>query len=99
MSDRDKESAARDLYHSEDPVIFVSQNFVIHFKKKTGDLIDMQTPTGQVKMRIVGVVVDWASPVGAVSMSREQYKKYWKDPLLNSFNVYVQPGQDANLVR
>ncbi len=97
--DRPREEAGYELFHSPDPVVMVSQNFVKNFNKKTGDNIELNTPSGTKSFRIVGVVTDFASPVGIVYMKRSMYRDFWKDPLMTMFSIRVLPGFDPDQVR
>jgi putative ABC transport system permease protein len=92
VKDRDHAEAGADLYTSKDTTVFVSENFGIHFKKKTGDTIDIDTPNGRQTARIVGTVVDYSSPQGVIYLSRANYKKFWNDSLVNAFAVGAAPG-------
>jgi len=97
--DRPREEAGRELYHSADPTVMVSENFVLHFHKKTGETLTLDTPAGPVNFRIIAVLVDFASPEGVLYMSRETYKRFWKDPLVSAFGIHVLPGTDPHQVR
>src|SRR5205814_6205143 len=57
VKDRPVKEAGYDIFHSTEPTVLVSENFVMHFHKKTGDTIQINTPSGVVNARIVGVVV------------------------------------------
>jgi putative ABC transport system permease protein len=92
VQDRDIVEAGREFFTAPDPVIFVSQNFVMHFHKKTGDRIKLDTPSGVVEFRIIGVVVDFASPEGIIYQPRTTFKKYWKDNLIDAFGVKMAAG-------
>jgi putative ABC transport system permease protein len=99
VQDRSAEDAGRDLYHSSEPTVLVSDSFVLHFKKKTGDFINLDSPSGVIKARIVGVIVDFAAPEGVVYIDRAQYKKYWNDNLVEAFGVSAKPGFDKKTLR
>ena len=99
VQDRPAEVAGHELFHSADPVAFVSENFVLHFHKKTGDQIVIDTPSGRTSFRIVGTVVDFASPEGIIYLDRKLYKKLWRDPLVNIFGVELEQGVNAEKVR
>ena len=45
VHDRPRKDAGRELYHSQDPTVIVSENFVSHFKKKTGDRVELPSPS------------------------------------------------------
>jgi putative ABC transport system permease protein len=97
--DRDPVSAGRDLFHSADPTVMISRNFVLNFHNKTGDHLELDTPTGRVSFRIVGVMEDYASPVGVLYMNRVMYKKFWQDPLVNVFSISIEKGASLEAVR
>jgi putative ABC transport system permease protein len=99
MVDRPAEDVNREIFEGKDPVVTVSENFVFHFGKKTGDTLTLPTPSGEVHFRIVGVNRDYGSFEGVMYMSRDQYKRYWKDPLVNAFGIYVRPGFEPDTVR
>lgn len=92
MRDRDPEEAGYELFHSKDPVLFISENYSMRTGKKHGDSIALETPSGQVNFKIAGVNVDFASNVGVLYMSRDWYKKFWHDSLINGFAVNSIPG-------
>ncbi len=97
--DRPSLEAQRELFRAPAPEAMVSENFVLHFGKRTGDTLELQTPAGKLEARIAGVVVDFASNVGVVYVSRAVYKKYWSDPLVNGFALDLAPGASADAVR
>ncbi|MCC6278245.1 MAG: ABC transporter permease, partial [Oligoflexia bacterium] len=99
VKDRDPIVAGKELYHSSEPTVMVSQNFVLHFGKKTGDVMTIATPTGPVDFKIVGVVVDFASPEGIIYQSRQSFKKIWNDHLVDAFGIKVAHGFDSEVVR
>ncbi|MGK5082931.1 FtsX-like permease family protein [Bdellovibrionota bacterium FG-1] len=99
VQDRTPFQAGRDLYHSPDPTVLVSENFVLHFKKKTGDSLDLDTPSGRSSFRIVGVVVDFAGPEGILYIDRQLYRRIWHDPLVSAFGLNLAPGADLSTVR
>jgi putative ABC transport system permease protein len=99
VQDRPVADAGRELFHSNVPTVLVSENFVLHFHKKTGDTIQLDTPTGRIDFKIVGVVVDFASPEGILYMDRVNYKKFWRDSLVSVFGVQLARGADLETVR
>lgn len=99
VQDRPVEDAGRELFHSPEPAAFVSENFILHFHKKTGDTLELDTPSGRVPFKIVGVIVDFASPEGVIYLDRQVYKKLWHDPLVNAYGLQLEPGADLNQVR
>ena len=94
LQDRPAAEATFELFHSKDLTAFVSENFVLHFGKKTGEIIEIDTPTGRQRIRIAGVIIDFASPEGVLYMDREKYKTIWKDSLVDGFGLKAAKGVD-----
>jgi putative ABC transport system permease protein len=81
-----------DIFASPRPAALVSENFVRHFGKRPGDVLTLDSPSGPLRLDVIGVVTDFASPMGVVYVSRELYRSYWQDPLISVFSVMVRPG-------
>ena len=75
----------------------VSTNFVVHLDADVGDTITLDTPSGALSLRIGGVVATLASPRGSVIMSREVYRRFWKDSHI--IHALVRTGGDIGPVR
>jgi putative ABC transport system permease protein len=97
--DRTRDEAGAAVFHAAEPSVLVSSNFVLHFGKKPGDAITMNTPTGPATFRIAGLVTDFASPEGVVYLARDRYKKLWRDPTVSGFGLFYEPGVDRAKVR
>jgi putative ABC transport system permease protein len=97
--DRPSKDAGHEIYHSQNPTILISENFASHFKKKTGDFLELETPSGAVQFKVVGITVDYASDVGALYIDRALYKRLWDDSLVNAFGIMVAPGFDVAQIR
>ncbi|MBU6153598.1 MAG: ABC transporter permease [Bdellovibrionales bacterium] len=80
------------FFESVEPVALVSENFVLHFRKKSGEWIELQTPTGSQFFRILGVVSEFTNPEGVIYLNRTTYKKLYMDDLVSGFFVMAQPG-------
>jgi putative ABC transport system permease protein len=99
VRDRSNMEAGQALFHSTEPTVLVSENFVQHFHKKYGDMVDIPSPSGTIKFKIVGGVTDFASPEGIFYMDRKTYKKYWKDSLVEGFSITAMPGYNKEKLR
>lgn len=97
--DQTREAAGRTLFYSKEPTVLVSENFVLHNHLGRGDILPLDTPSGEVAFKIGGVVVDFASPDGVIYMNRDHYKQYWHDPLVNAFGIQVLPGFTPDAVK
>jgi len=99
VKDRNINEAVNEFFKSTDPVIMVSQNFVMHFHLKTGDHVELNTPTGIHSFKIIAVVGEFANPEGVIYLPRETYRKLWKDELVTGFFVMTKPGVKPTDVR
>jgi putative ABC transport system permease protein len=99
VTDRPASDAARELHAAGGPTVLVSENFVARFGKKTGDVIDLDTPSGKVAFRIVGVIFEFAAPDGTLYVDRDVYRRLWRDDLVSVFLVFVPKGVAAESAR
>jgi putative ABC transport system permease protein len=99
VKDRSTEKAGYDLFHSTEPTVLVSENFEMHYGLKTGDTLNLATPSGSQKFKIVGVMTDFASPRGVLYMDRKYFREYWKDPLVSFFAVSIKKGYALENIR
>lgn len=79
--------------------VLVSDNFAVLRGYKLGDVLDIPSPSGNLRMPIVGVAVDYSDQQGSVLMDRSVYMKYWNDATINIFRVYVKPGASEESVK
>ena len=93
--DRPVDQAVGELFAPSTTGVLISQNFAGHFKKRTGDILELTTPSGTEQFRVLGTVVDYGSPEGTLFLSRDVYKRLWRDPLVSAFSVEVAPGHTA----
>jgi putative ABC transport system permease protein len=64
-----------------------------------GDPIEISAPYGQIRLPIVGIIVDYSDQQGSIIMDRALFNRYWRDDSANMFRVYVKDGVDAASVR
>ncbi len=79
--------------------VLVSENFVRNLDARVGDLLTLDTPTGPMSLRIAGVTADFLSPRGTVIMSRETYRRAWRDTHITHALVRVSAGASHADVR
>lgn len=76
----------------------VSESFRSKFGKGTGDKIELLTPSGSVTFDVIGVYVDYSSDSGSVLLDRALYKKYWREELVDAFDLWLERGADERQV-
>jgi putative ABC transport system permease protein len=75
--------------------VIISESFQSKFGKTMNDTVALTTPTGRVEFKVLGVYVDYSSDAGSVLIDRALYKKYWRDELVDAFDLWLEPGADA----
>ena len=78
--------------------VVISESFQSKFGTRPGDTIELATPAGVVKFKVIGVYIDYSSDIGSVLIDRALYKKYWRDDLVDAFDLWLEPGADARAV-
>ncbi len=63
-----------------------------------GDVVTLDTPTGALRLPIVGVVPEYTSNRGTVILSRALFAERWLDHTVNRFMVFLDPGVNADVV-
>jgi putative ABC transport system permease protein len=76
--------------------VIVSGNFSALYHVHKGDTIDLNTPKGEVKFRVLGAIEDYTWSLGTIFMNRSDYVTYWDDHSVTVFDVFVphDPGMD-----
>ena len=64
-----------------------------------GDFLDIETPSGPLRLRVGGMVDDFLSPRGTVLMSRELYVRHWHDTQITHALVRIAPDAEIGAVR
>jgi putative ABC transport system permease protein len=96
MVEGDGDRALREMADAKG--VIVSESFQSKFGAKTGDSIELATPSGRTSFRVLGVYIDYSSDSGSVLIDRSLYKKYWRDELLDAFDLWLEPGADQRQI-
>jgi putative ABC transport system permease protein len=59
---------------------------------KLGDIVELPTPDGMLRLPVVGIVIDYSDQKGAVMLDRTVFIRHWKDETVNLFRVYLKKG-------
>ncbi len=96
MAEGDGNRALREMADAKG--VIVSESFQNKFGTQTGDQLELVTPSGKISFRVLGVYIDYSSDSGSVLLDRALYKKYWKDELLDAFDLWLAPGADQRQI-
>ncbi len=79
--------------------LMVSDNLAQLQNLRLGEILEVPTPGGLLRLPIVGIVVDYSDQQGTMLMDRSVFVKYWNDDSVNAFRVYLEPGATVPEVR
>ena len=79
--------------------LIVSHTFATLQNHHLGDVIELPSPSGLLKLPIVGIVRDYTDLQGSVLIDRSVYTRLWSDTTANVARVYVKKGEDVAAVR
>jgi putative ABC transport system permease protein len=79
--------------------MIVSDSFAEIHKLRMGDVVELPTPSGLLKLPIAGIVRDYSDMQGSLFIDRSVYEKWWNDETANVARVYVKKGEDVGAVR
>jgi putative ABC transport system permease protein len=96
MADGDGNLALRQMGEGKGAI--VSESFQRRFGKNVNDKIELITPSGPVSFKVLGIYIDYSSDIGSVLIDRALYKKYWRDQLVDAFDLWLQPSADMAAV-
>ena len=71
--------------------VLASENLALLRGLKLGDMVDLPSPSGVLRLPIAGIVTDYSDEQGSVLIDRSLYKRYWNDSSVNVFRVYLAP--------
>jgi putative ABC transport system permease protein len=72
--------------------VIASDNFALLHGYKVGDVLQIPTPSGMLRLPIVGIAVDYSDQQGSIMVDRSVFLRYWKDDTANLFRVYIDKG-------
>jgi putative ABC transport system permease protein len=77
----------------------ISENFALLYGVRVGDTLTLASPNGPVTLHVVGQLVDYSWNHGSLVVNRALYLKYWDDPRVDLYDVYLAAGADGRAVR
>ncbi|MCG5536084.1 ABC transporter permease [Ectothiorhodospira mobilis] len=72
--------------------VIVSEPLAWRLQLYTGDRLTLRTDRGLRDFEIVGVVQEYGSDRGLVTIHRDRYDRYWDDPGVASLALFLDPG-------
>jgi putative ABC transport system permease protein len=76
-----------------------SENFAAMRRMHAGDIINLPSPAGTLKLPLVGIIRDYSDQEGALVVDRALFRKYWNDDSADLFGIYVSAGTSPSHVK
>lgn len=77
----------------------VSEAFSLKHMVNTGDRLTLSTPGGPLELEIAAVYYDYSRERGYIILDRTTFLKYYQDPDINSFIIYLSDKNKLTDVR
>jgi putative ABC transport system permease protein len=77
----------------------VSEAFALKHKVEVGDPLHLTTPGGPLALEIIAVYFDYSRERGYIILDRTTFLKYYQDPDINSFIIYLADNDRLASVR
>jgi putative ABC transport system permease protein len=84
---------------SQEQGVILSENLAALVKLGLGDTLELATPTGMLRLPVVGTVRDLSNQMGSIFLERSAYIRYFQDDTVDIFRVYLTPGASQEEVR
>jgi putative ABC transport system permease protein len=72
-----------------------AENFAERQGAAFGDTMEFDTPSGSLRLPMVGIVKDLSHQKGTIFLDQSVYRQYWRDDTSDMFRVYLKPGADT----
>jgi putative ABC transport system permease protein len=72
--------------------LIVSESFTSLYGLHRGDTITLSSPTGDLRLPILGVIREYGDQQGALFIDYSIFAERWQDDSVDIFRVYVEPG-------
>jgi putative ABC transport system permease protein len=79
--------------------VIVSENLATLVHLHMGDPVELTTPTGLLRLPVVGIIRDYSNQQGSIFLERSAYIRAFQDDSVDIFRLYLQPGASAQDVR
>ncbi len=84
---------------AEEKGVIVAENLAELEKIHLGDRIEIPTPTGTLRLPVVGIIRDLSNQLGTIFLERKTYARSFQDDTIDLFRVYTKPGVPPEEVR
>ena len=79
--------------------VIVSDSFARLRGVGYGEIVELPTPQGWLRLPVVGITRDYSDQQGSVALDRSVYERWWRDSSINVIRVYLKPGASPAAVQ
>jgi putative ABC transport system permease protein len=79
--------------------IIASESFALLQHVKLGDVLEVPSPDGVLRLPVVGIILDYSDQQGSLLMDRALYVEHWRDDSVNVFRLYLDGHADPAAVK
>lgn len=79
--------------------VIISENFASLRGFRLGDMVEIPSPKGLLRMKILGITPDYSDQQGTVLIDRSVWIRNWNDDRVNVYRVYLEKGAPEDAVR
>ncbi len=79
--------------------VAINEGLALKERLRPGDSLVLPTPQGPVRFGVAAVIVSFSSDAGVVWLDINTYRRHWRDPLVDTYEVLVKPGAKIKEVR
>jgi putative ABC transport system permease protein len=79
--------------------VLVSENLANLQHVSLGQMVELNTPAGLLRLPAVGIMRDYSNQLGVIFLERSAYLKAYQDDTVDLFRIYVKPGASIAEVR
>src|ERR1039457_2903067 len=73
---------------SQEKGVILSENLAALVKLGLGDMLELPTPTGMLRLPVVGTIRDLSNQMGTIFLERSAFVRYFQDDTVDLFRVY-----------
>lgn len=79
--------------------VIVSDSFADLRRVRFGEIVELPTPNGLLRLPVVGITRDYTDQQGTVLIDRSLYRRWWQDDSADVLRIYLKPGYSAQQVK
>ena len=80
------------------PVVAVTESFARKVGVREGQYLQLQTPTGSIRVQVVGVYYDYSRDSGVIMMYTPFFVEHWRDTKVQSLGVHLREKSDREVL-